>query len=124
MTHKNPLVALATACVLVMQMLFAGVAVGQAATSDIGGGFGVTCAPQGRVAPDGGPVAPKTHSHGLCCILHHNALLGFEPVDAPSVKIAAPIEVVASAPTYRGRAPRDAPELASLSPRAPPLRQL
>jgi len=73
-TRKGAIVALATACVLALQMLFAGVAMSEAAAGGVRSGFSLTCATQGKIAPDSSPVAPSKHAHGLCCILHQGAL--------------------------------------------------
>ncbi len=114
-------VALASVCVLVMQMLFAGVALAGGPGSGSASGFDLTCARQGDASPLGSPIGPKSHQHGACCILHSSVLF------APSARdIASHVEWLSGetsvpSPQYRLGALRDASELGPLSPRAPPF---
>jgi hypothetical protein len=123
-TRKGAIVALATACVLALQMLFAGVAMSEAAAGGVRSGFSVTCATQGKIAPDSSPVAPSKHAHGLCCILHQGALPESDLRDDVGIELARAVEVSSPPPHYCRDALRAAPELAPLSPRAPPLPSL
>ena len=76
-------VALASVCVLVMQMLFAGVALAGGPGSGSASGFDLTCARQGDASPLGSPIGPRSHQHGACCILHSSVLF------APSARDVA-----------------------------------
>ncbi len=113
--------ALASVCVLVMQMLFAGVALASGPGSESASGFDLTCMPRGDAAPLGAPIGPKSHQHGACCVLHSSVLF------APSAReVANRVERLSnetSVPSqqYRLGALRDASELGPLSPRAPPF---
>jgi hypothetical protein len=113
-------VVLASVCVLVMQMLFVGVALAEPETGTASG-FDLTCARRGDASPLGSPVGPKSHQHGACCILHSSVLF------APSARAGASRvewlsgETSVPSPQYRLGALRDASELGPLSPRAPPF---
>ena len=118
--NGSAFVAMASVCVLVMQMLFVGVALAEPETGTASG-FDLTCARRGDASPLGSPVGPKSHQHGACCILHSSVLF------APSARdVAGRIERLSDetsipSPQYRLAALRDASELGPLSPRAPPF---
>ncbi|HEY8072078.1 MAG TPA: hypothetical protein VIE47_08955 [Methylocystis sp.] len=114
-------VALASVCILAMQMLFAGVALASGPGSGSASGFDLTCARQGDASPLGSPIGPKSHQHAACCILHSSVLF------APSARgVASSVERLSDetsvpSPQYRLGALRSASELGPLSPRAPPF---
>jgi len=116
-------VALVAACLLVMQMVFAGVALAGATPGGAAAGFSLSCAPQGDAGPQGVPVSPKSHPHGACCILHASALFVPSVRDVPN-SIARSEATKVPSPQYRIGALRVAPELGPLSPRAPPFSRL
>jgi hypothetical protein len=114
-------IALASVCVLVMQMLFAGVALASGPGSGSASGFDLTCARQGDTSPLGSPIAPKSHQHGACCILHSSVLFAPSARDVASRIEPLSDETSVPSPQYRLAALRDASELGPLSPRAPPF---
>ena len=114
-------VALASVCVLLMQMLFAGAALASGPGSDPASGFDLTCARQGDSAPLGSPIGPKSHQHGACCILHVNVLFTPSARDVASSVERHPDVTSFPSSQYRLGALRGASELGPLSPRAPPF---
>jgi hypothetical protein len=114
-------VALASVCVLVMQMLSAGVALAGGPGSGFASGFDRTCARQGDASPSGSPIGPKSHQHGACCILHSSVLFAPSARDVASRVEWLSGETSVPSPQYRLGALRDASELGPLSPRAPPF---
>jgi hypothetical protein len=114
-------VGLASVCVLVLQMLFAGVALAGGPGSGSASGFDLPCARQGDASPLGSPVGPKSHQHGACCILHSSVLFAPSARDVSSRIERLSDETSIPSPRYRLAALRDASELGPLSPRAPPF---
>lgn len=114
-------VALASVCVLVMQMLFAGVALAGGPETGPASGFDLTCARQGDASPLGSPIGPKSHQHAACCILHSSVLFAPSARDVASRVERLSEETRVPSPQYRLGALRDASELGPLSPRAPPF---
>ena len=115
-------VAMTVAALLLLQVVFVGLAAGSAIGGTDGALFGVTCASQqlGDV-DDGAPAAPATkHQHGLCCILHDGALAATVVRHVFGVVVAHSETAPQPSPGYSVDAIRLAPELAPLSPRAPP----
>ena len=117
----SALVALAGVCVLVMQMLFAGVALASGPGSDSASGFDLNCARQGDSAPLGSPIGPQSHQHGACCIQHSSVLFTPSARDVASSVERLSDETSVPSPQYRLGALRGASELGPLSPRAPPF---
>lgn len=110
------------AALLLLQVVLVGLGAG----STIGGTdaalFGVSCASQQVIDVDGAPTAPATkHPHGLCCILHDGALADLFVRHVSSVVLAHLETAPRPLPGYSVDAIRLAPELAPLSPRAPPI---
>ena len=62
----------------------------EAAAGGVRSGFSLTCATQGKIAPDSSPVAPSKHAHGLCCILHQGALPESDLRDDVGIELCAP----------------------------------
>jgi hypothetical protein len=109
---------LAAACVFVLQLLLAGVAIGAAPADASGAAF---CQQSSRAGgADQTPVAPAHAGHISCCLSHHSPSWGFvfrsSVVFAPSLRFA--IEPTVS--FFNVDALGSAPELAPLSARAPP----
>ena len=114
-------VAMTVAALLLLQVVFVGLTAGSAIGGTDGALFGVTCASQQVVDVDGAPAAPATtHQHGLCCILHDGALAVTVVRHVFSVVVAHSETALRPSPGYSVDAIRLAPELAPLSPRAPP----
>ncbi len=115
-------VALASVCVLVMQMLFAGIALAGGPESGSASGFDLACARQGDASPLGSPIGPKSHQHAACCILHSSVLFAPSARDVASrVERLSDETSIPPSPQYRLAALREASELGPLSPRAPPF---
>jgi hypothetical protein len=121
MKRGGAFVALASVCVLVMQMLFAGVALAGGPGSGSASGFDLSCARQGDSIPPGSPIGPKSHQHGACCILHSSVLFAPSARDVASRVELPSDETNVPSPQYLIEALRDASELGPLSPRAPPF---
>ena len=114
-------VAMTTAALLLLQVVFVGLAAGSAIGGTDGAFFGVTCTSQQLVHVDGAPDAPATkHQHGPCCILHDGALATPLVRHVFSVVLAHSETAARPWPGYSVDAIRLAPELAPLSARAPP----
>ena len=118
--NGSAFVAMASVCVLVMQMLFASVALAGGPGSGSASGFDLSCARQGD-APPLSPIGPKSHQHGACCILHSNALFAPSARDVADRVERLSDETSIPSTQYRLAALRDASELGPLSPRAPPF---
>jgi hypothetical protein len=115
------ILAIASVCALVMQMLFAGVALASGPGADSASGFDVSCAPRGGSSSQGSPIGPKSHQHGACCILHSNALFDPSARDVVNSVERHPKATSVLSSGYRIEALREAAELGPLSPRAPPF---
>ena len=109
------------AWLLLLQLALAGAAVASARSGE-GATFGAICATEKTPGPDGQPVAPEGgHPHGLCCILHCDAL------DTPPEKtqlsyiLNFPAEALAHALAMSAPAQRVEPRRSPQSPRAPPF---
>lgn len=120
-------VATLAACLLLSQIVLAGLAAAAVSGGGQGVFFGAACAPppaaNGVSSGDTQPSAPSSgRHHGLCCVLHCGAM------GAPAVKPVSPVllnypaSAMAPAPLYRVDGDSADPELAPLSPRAPPAR--
>lgn len=110
-------VATLAACLFLLQVAFAGLAI--ASDMGQGGEFGVGCATKSKAGESGLPTTGG-HRHGLCCFLHCSALDA--PIGKPAASIIrnSPAQAVAlvspaSAPLVRVEL-KHAPQ----SPRAPP----
>ena len=118
-------VAMMAVCLLLLQVVIAGLGIGSPAPGEESGAFfGVTCASKQATGIDGGPISPTSplHQHGLCCILHDGTLA--EP-GARDVVVAVLAHSETEAPQGREGsvdAIRIAPERAPSSPRPPPVR--
>lgn len=115
-------VAMTVACLMLLQVLFLGLATGSAIGGTDGALFGVTCTSQQAGQTDGAPEAPPAtaHQHGLCCILHNGALAIQLVRHVSGIVLAHSDTELRPAPQYRVDAIGLAPELAPLSSRAPP----
>ena len=113
--------AAVVACLMLLQVALAGAAVAFAGSGE-GAVFGAICVTEKAPGPDGSPVAPiGGHRHGLCCILHCDAL-GAPPAKPQlSYVLNFPAEAIAPAPVISAPAPRVEPRRAPQSPRAPPF---
>lgn len=115
--------AIGIACLILLQVILAGVATAAEGVGE-GAGFGVVCGTQQQANPASEPVAPplRGHAHGLCCILHCGALA--EPIKPlPVATVIAFTAVTLPAPPMEAApSPRAAPKGAPQSPRAPPAR--
>jgi len=106
------------ACLLLLQLVFAGVAV---AAFDMGQGASVCTTQKASGKATGQPATPaRNHRHGLCCVAHAG------PLNAPPVKAAfcfgpkRPTESVEPSPLTPACVLRTQPKGAPQSPRAPP----
>jgi hypothetical protein len=114
----NAVTALAAACVFVLQLLLAGVAIG-AAPADISA-VAVCAQTSQSGGSDQTPVAPAHAGHISCCLAHHSPSWG---VCFRSSVLFAPsrlFSIEPAAPFFSVDALGSAPELAPLSARAPP----
>lgn len=116
---KQAFIAAMLACLMLLQIVVAGVA--SAAADDTAPGlFSIACAPQTGGSTGDAPAAPITHRHGACCILHNGALADPSPGPVSILILAHPTLDCAPLLTVRIDAVIRAPELYTLSPRAPP----
>ena len=113
--------AAVVACVFLLQVALAGAAVASAGSGD-GTFFGAICANEKAPGPDKMPVAPSGgHRHGLCCILHCDALAAPPAKLQLSYVLNFPAEAFAPPSVRSAPATRVDPKRAPQSPRAPPF---
>lgn len=118
-TNAGAFMAGAAACLLALQLLISGLALGAnpASFSD-----SFVCAQTAQSDPaSGAPLTPALRHHAACCILHHAAL--DEPPQRSAIVVARmePTTQARVAPSQSINALKAAPELAPLSARAPPV---
>jgi len=106
---------------MLLQAVFLGLATGSALGGSDGAAFGIACASQQTGQAGGDTGGPETnHQHGLCCILHDGALAAPIFRHVSSVVLAFSETEPLPPPRYSIDFLRSTPELAPLSPRAPP----
>lgn len=114
----NAFAAIVAACVITMQALFVGLAIGAAPLSPAGEFF---CAKSTSAdTSQQAPAAPKGGRHLSCCILHHGALGGLLRPVAPAFSNAFLPSAESVAPHFKADAIKIAPEIALLAARPPP----
>lgn len=112
-------VALAAACLLLLQTVVAGLAMGVAFSGT--DSFSLVCSGgKSSDASSSDRQTPHHHHSGACCILHNEAAVEPGPTGASTVARAVTPIIVGLSPAPFG-AIHDAPETASQSARAPPL---